>query len=135
MRYPFKGSENRKKLSEGGSFAISSKTQYPELCWEFLSYYCSAENLEGLVAQNFRGIPGVSDAVPTMLASERGVEHASLFTEPLASLDTSAWITFENRTEIDTEMARYLEAVYVGDMTAEEALNELQGKIESIQQR
>lgn len=50
-------------------------------------------------------------------------------------MDTSAWITFENRTEIDTEMARYLEAVYVGDMTAEEALNELQGKIESIQQR
>ena len=135
MRYPFKGNENRKKLSEGGSFAISSKTQYPELCWEFLSYYCSAENLEELVAKNFRGIPGASDAVPTMLASERGVEHASLYTEPLASLDTSAWITFENRTEIDTELGRYMEAIYVGDMTAEEALNEFQGKIESIQQR
>ena len=103
----------------GGAFAGGSNTNYPDIVWEFLKVYTSAEILRETVADTHRGIPGRMSIKDYMIDSQWAVPNSSLFFE---SIPYARWISFNNDHQIHTIMGQYLENVFLGELTAEEAL-------------
>jgi ABC-type glycerol-3-phosphate transport system substrate-binding protein len=105
----------------GGSFAIGANTKYPEVCWDFLRDYTSAEVLKITVADSHRGIPGRISIKDDMVKSINAVAHSSRFFD---SIPDAKWITYNNYVPITTILGQYTESIYLGEAKAADALRE-----------
>ncbi|AEF83331.1 ABC transporter substrate-binding protein [Leadbettera azotonutricia] len=131
MDYPFLG-KNGKRVTEGGSFAISSKTKYPDIAWDFLKTYTSSEKLGEIVGATHRGIPGRVSSAPLMLTSKLAVPHSQLFFDIMKG---STWIDYPFRTESEVELANVLDQIYIGQVTAKQGMDNFMKAVAEIQAR
>jgi multiple sugar transport system substrate-binding protein len=121
-----------KRITEGGSFAASSKTKYPDVAWDFLSFYLGTDNLRYCVASAHRGIPGRRSAVDAMLASNLAVPHSDLFFKVL-DLD-SYWIgAFPKRAEVEVEQSAWIDRIYIGEVSAKDGLTAYMKAVREMQ--
>lgn len=129
MDYPFVDKDG-KRVTEGGSFAVSSKTKYPEVCWDFLKDYTSSEKLGEIIGATHRGIPGRVSAAPRMLESDLKVEHSQLFFD---IMEGSTWVDYPYRTECEVELINQLDRIYIGEITAQEGMDAFMEAVANIQ--
>jgi multiple sugar transport system substrate-binding protein len=131
MDYPFAG-RNGKRVTEGGSFAISSKTKYPDIAWDFLKTYTSSEKLGEIIGATHRGIPGRVSAAPLMLTSNLAVPHSKLFFD---IMEGSTWVDYPLRTECEVELSNNLDRIYIGEVTAQKGMDDFMKAVAEIQAR
>jgi ABC-type glycerol-3-phosphate transport system substrate-binding protein len=131
MQHPFKGISNRKKTLVGGSFAVSSKTRYPDICWDFLKNYTNADKLGRIIGGTHRGIPGRRSAAPTMLTSKYAVPHSQYFFDVL---DRSVYIDYPRMAECEVELNSILDRIYIGEITARKGMEDFMKAVKDIQQ-
>jgi ABC-type glycerol-3-phosphate transport system substrate-binding protein len=131
MNYPFVG-KNGKRVTEGGSFAISSKTKYPDIAWDFLKNYTSSEKLGEIIGASHRGIPGRASSASRMLESSLAVPHSSLFFDVM---NGSTWINYPFRTECEVELVNAMDRIYLGQVTAKQGMDEFMQAVKDIQSR
>jgi multiple sugar transport system substrate-binding protein len=132
MNLPFIGINGGKRVTEGGSFSISSKTKHPDVAWDFLKNYTSSENLGEIIGASHRGIPGRASSAPRMLESPLAVPHSSLFFDVM---NGSTWINYPFRTECETELANVMDRIYLGQVTAKQGMDEFMQAVKDIQSR
>ncbi len=103
----------------GGSFAITNGSAFPEESWSFVKFYTSAPILEEMVAKPSRGIPGRASIAGALLTDENP-EHQHFFLDVLdyPSLQVMAIPAYQ---EVMAIKNKYLDQVFLGQMTAAEA--------------
>lgn len=117
------------RVTEGGSFAISSKTKYPDLSWKFVQKITSAQTLERIVGKTHRGIPGRISVKDSMLTSPNAVKHSSMFFDVMQG---STWVNYKNRTETEVALSPFMDKIYLGELTAKEGLAQFQKEANTI---
>jgi multiple sugar transport system substrate-binding protein len=132
MNYPFIGINGGRRVTEGGSFSISSKTKYPDIAWDFLKTYTSSEKLGEIIGASHRGIPGRASSAPRMLESPLAVPHSSLFFDVM---NDSTWIDYPFRTECEIELGNVMDRVYLGQVTTKQGMDEFMRTVKDIQSR
>ncbi|GHV46590.1 sugar ABC transporter substrate-binding protein [Spirochaetia bacterium] len=131
MYFPFVG-RNGRKVTEGGSFAASSKTKYPEVAWDFIKNYTSAERLGEIIGATHRGIPGRISAAPLMLTSKYAVPHSQLFFD---AMQGSTWINYPYRAECEIELVNFIDRVFIGELTAQQGMDAFMEAVADIQKQ
>jgi ABC-type glycerol-3-phosphate transport system substrate-binding protein len=131
MDYPFNG-RNGKRVTEGGSFSVSSKTKYPDIAWDFLKTYTSSQKLGEIIGATHRGIPGRISSAPLMLTSNLAVPHSKLFFD---IMEGSTWVDYPYRTECEVELANILDRIYIGEISAQQGMDDFMKAVAEIQAR
>jgi multiple sugar transport system substrate-binding protein len=117
---------------QGGSFAIGKSTKAPNEAWQFIKFYTSAPVLEAMVGKPSRGIPGRRSVAQSLL-TDTNPEHQKFFLDAVDLPSTSVFIPAYQQA-IDT-MTKYMDQVFLGQMTAAEAGPKVVAELNPILQK
>jgi hypothetical protein len=65
-----------------------------------------------------------------MLTSNLAVPHSELF---FGVLDSSTYVEYPNMAECDVELNKILDRIYIGDITAQQGMEEFMRAVKDIQ--
>ena len=101
----------QKKLVTGGSgFCMSSSTKNPDACWKWLRSFTSTETLTEMIGKTGRGIPARQSAASSFGQAYSQVSHSTVFPDELSE-------TFNDRSvlaynEYVDSWQRHLEPIF-----------------------
>lgn len=116
--------------TQGGSFAIGKSTEHVEEAWEFVKFYTSAPILKEMVGVPSRGIPGRM-SVADSLVNDTNPEHQKYF---LDVMDYSISTFFSTYQQATASLKKYLDQIFLGEMTAAEGCQQLAAEVDEILQ-
>jgi multiple sugar transport system substrate-binding protein len=116
--------------TQGGSFAIGKSTQYVEEAWTFIKFYTSAPILEEMVGIPSRGIPGRM-SIADSLVNENNPEHQQFFLDVMEYSISTFFPTYE---QARSTMRKYLDQIFLGELTAAEGNPQMTAEIDAILQ-
>lgn len=116
--------------TQGGSFAIGKSTAHAEEAWTFLKFYTSAPILKEMVGVPSRGIPGRM-SIADSLVNENNPEHQQFFLDVMEYSISTFIPTYERAR---STWRKYLDQVFLNEMTAAEAAPQMTAEIDAILQ-
>jgi ABC-type glycerol-3-phosphate transport system substrate-binding protein len=116
--------------TQGGSFAIGQSTEHVEEAWTFIKFYTSAPILEEMVGIPSRGIPGRM-SIADSLVNENNPEHQQFFLDVMEYSISTFFPTYE---QARSTMRKYLDQIFLGEMTAAEGNPQMTAEIDAILQ-
>jgi len=125
------GPAGRMTRTSGAAYAIPKDAENPEGAWELIKWWASYDVVEKLALTG-----GMFPAYLPVLNSDSFIqpgqppEHAQVFVDSLEFARPEA--VFGGYSELTNLVEAGMDPVYAGDQTAEEALNEVQRKAESL---
>ncbi|MDQ0207679.1 ABC transporter substrate-binding protein [Alkalicoccobacillus murimartini] len=119
------GEQMEPTLVTSAYLAVNSDTDYPEEAMKFISYYVSEEGQEIRLADNGNSVPSIA-GLEHVVTDNPEPEHAEYL---LDAIRIGQPIVFEFETPgLSNEMRDIYEIMFIGDITAEEAISRLGDK-------
>ncbi|MEY8749441.1 ABC transporter substrate-binding protein [Alkalicoccobacillus gibsonii] len=116
------GEQMEPTLVTSAYLAVNSDTDYPEEAMKFISYYVSREGQEIRLEDNGNSVPSI-EGLEHVITDQPEPEHAQYL---LDAIEIGQPIVFEFETPgLSNELEDIYELMFIGDLTANEAITQL----------
>jgi multiple sugar transport system substrate-binding protein len=128
-----KGPKGRKTGSFGSGYGTTKDSKYPDQAWTYLSQYLSKEGMEFMWGTSGRGSPARKEAYQSWLDSEIAPPQAKYYLDALEQYAVTGHpYKIAAAGEVQNIFGKYTSLVQTGDMSVEEAVQQIMTDVTPI---